>query len=641
MNASQLQAILDSIHHVTIAVYGDFCLDAYWILDPQGGEISVETGLRTQAVREQYYSLGGASNVVANLAALNPQRIQLVGVTGDDIFGREMRRHFHDLNVDITHLITQCQDYDTVVFGKRYLNDEEQPRIDFGFFNQRSIATDDLIIANLRQILATCDALIFNQQVPGSISESFIHKANAVFDEFSDKIILLDSRHFGPQFRNIYRKTNDVEAAELAGVSVSEDESLTTQKLESIASMLFQQSGKPVFLTRGDRGILAVDAQGRQHHIPGIHFMKTLDTVGAGDTVISALAAALAAGHSVPTAAEFANLAAGVTVQKLFQTGTANREEILALQREVYYLHQPELAEDIRNAQYAENSNIEICYPLESLPLGHIKYVIFDHDGTISTLREGWPEVMEDVMLRCILGPEFETADASTVEHVRTRVREFIDMTTGIQTIVQMQQLAEMVQELGFVPQDQILDKFGYKRIYNDALMQVVSKRIRRIEQGELHASDFTIKGVVEFIEMLHQNGLVLYMASGTDHEDVLKEAETLGYAHLFNGGIYGAVGDVTKFSKRLLIENIIQEHHLNGPELAVFGDGPVELQECRKYNGIAIGVASDELRRFGLNTEKRQRLIKAGAQLVIPDYSQHHHLFRMLFNHKSKENRS
>ena len=332
MNVSQLQSILDNIHHVTLAVYGDFCLDAYWFLDPDGGEISVETGLQTQAVRRQYYSLGGASNVVANLAALSPKRIQLVGVTGDDIFGREMRRQFHDLNVDTTHLITQSEHYDTVVFGKRYLNDDEQPRIDFGFFNRRTENTDDTILTHLRRVLKSCDALIFNQQVPGSISDSFIDKANAVFDEFSDKIILLDSRHFGPKFRNMYRKTNDIEAAELADVSLSENESPDTSTLESIAYKLFQQSSKPVFLTRGERGILAVDQKGNAHHIPGIHFMKKLDTVGAGDTVISALAAALAAGHSVEEAAEFANLAAGVTVQKLFQTGTASGEEIFALQ---------------------------------------------------------------------------------------------------------------------------------------------------------------------------------------------------------------------------------------------------------------------------------------------------------------------
>ncbi|MBN1561298.1 carbohydrate kinase, partial [candidate division KSB1 bacterium] len=203
MKNEQLESILDAIHAVTVAVYGDFCLDAYWILDPQGGEISVETGLQTEAVRRQYYSLGGASNVVANLAALRPRSISLVGVIGDDIFGREMRQQFHALHVDTERLVTQKENYDTVVFSKRYLNDVEQPRIDFGFFNKRSKETDDIIIDNLRRILPTCDALIFNQQVPGCLSPYFIARANEVFTEFSDKIILLDSRHYSAEFKNI------------------------------------------------------------------------------------------------------------------------------------------------------------------------------------------------------------------------------------------------------------------------------------------------------------------------------------------------------------------------------------------------------------------------------------------------------
>ena len=633
MKNEQLETILQAIHDVTVAVYGDFCLDAYWILDPEGGEISVETGLRAEAVRRHYYTLGGASNVVANVAALQPKSIKVVGVIGDDIFGREMRDQFHDLAVDTSCLTTQKDNYDTVVFSKRYLNDVEQPRIDFGFFNKRSAETDERIINNLRQTLSTCDALIFNQQVPGSISTNFINMANELFKEFADKIIILDSRHYGDKFRNIIRKTNEIEAAQLTGFSETNN-SPSTSQLEKIGRQLFDQFNKPVFLTRGDRGILTIESD-KITHTPGIHFMKKLDTVGAGDTVISALAAAMAAGFSPSMAAEFANLAAGVTVQKLFQTGTASGEEILDLNREVYFVHQPELAQDERKATYVRGTQIELCADMDARATSSIKHVIFDHDGTISTLRQGWDAVMEQVMIDCILGEHRTTAGAKTVEQVRDRVREFIDMTTGIQTILQMQGLVDMVREFGFVPEKEILDKFGYKKTYNDALMALVHKRRARVQNGELNTADFTIKSAPQFLQQLAQKGLMLYLASGTDHDDVKHEAEILGYASLFNGGIYGALGDVAKFSKRLLIEKIIHEHQLSGSELAVFGDGPVEIQECRKHGGFAIGVASDEVRRFGLNHEKRTRLIKAGAQIIIPDFSQGHKLLDILFKSK------
>jgi len=122
-----------------------------------------------------------------------------------------------------------------------------------------------------------------------------------------------------------------------------------------------------------------------------------------------------------------------------------------------------------------------------------------------------------------------------------------------------------------------------------------------------------------------------LYLASGTDQGDVAAEAEAMGYAHLFEGRIFGAVGDVTVEAKRIVIERIIRERALSGPQFATFGDGPVEIRETRKRNGIAVGVASDEVRRFGLNAAKRSRLIRAGADIIVPDFSQLENLTRLL----------
>jgi phosphoglycolate phosphatase-like HAD superfamily hydrolase len=91
----------------------------------------------------------------------------------------------------------------------------------------------------------------------------------------------------------------------------------------------------------------------------------------------------------------------------------------------------------------------------------------------------------------------------------------------------------------------------------------------------------------------------------------------------LFEGRIFGAVGDVTVETKRLVMQAIIRDHRLQGPQLATFGDGPVEIRAAHKCGGVAVGVASDELRRFGLSPAKRARLIRAGADLIVPDFSQ------------------
>jgi phosphoglycolate phosphatase-like HAD superfamily hydrolase len=271
-----------------------------------------------------------------------------------------------------------------------------------------------------------------------------------------------------------------------------------------------------------------------------------------------------------------------------------------------------------------------LCY--ESIPLGQIKHALFDNDGTISTLRQGWEQIMAPVMIKAILGDKYQTVSETLYNRVKNHVLEYIDKSTGIQTILQMEALVEMVKELGLVPADKILDKFGYKEIYNEALMQLVNQRIEKLKRGELDVSDYTVKGGVQFLKTLRKRGVKLYLASGTDHQDVVAESKVLGYAELFDGRIYGAIGDVTKCSKKMVIERIMTENRLEGPELAVFGDGPVELRECRKREGIAVGVASDEIRRHGLNIEKRTRLVKAGAHIIVPDFSGQEQLLKVLF---------
>src|SRR5690606_21931111 len=112
---------------------------------------------------------------------------------------------------------------------------------------------------------------------------------------------------------------------------------------------------------------------------------------------------------------------------------------------------------------------------------------------------------------------------------------------------------------------------------------------------------------------------------------DVVAEAHALGYAGLFEGRIYGAVGDINVEAKQVVLTRLIKEQGLAGPELVTFGDGPVEIRLTHRAGGIAVGVASDEIRRFGLNPVKRSRLIRAGADLIVPDYGELRQLLEIL----------
>jgi len=632
MDQQRVKDILEKIKSSKVAVYGDFCVDAYWIMDPRGSEVSIETGLHAEAVSRHYYTPGGAANIVANLSALNPAKIKAIAVIGDDIYGRELTSQLNALGADTSSLVIQKENFQTYTYLKKYRGDVEDPRNDFGVYNERSVETDTRILKNIRDALLEYDVLIFNQQVQGSLNnESFIERANALFDEFKDKITLVDSRHYNEKFSNIYRKTNEIEIAALCGQSVNPSETIPFTDIRKYGTEVFGQTNKPVIVTCGSRGVIVFDHEGI-HEIPGIQLTSKLDTVGAGDTGISAIALCLAAGISPAEAAAFGNFASAVTVQKLFTTGTATAQEILDISKDPNFVYNADLAENVRSAEYLQDSEIELCDREVLDRLGEIKHVVFDHDGTISTLRQGWEEIMEPVMIKSILGDKYDTIDQASYNEVVKQVKEYINKTTGIQTIFQMEGLVKMVDEFGFVSKDKILDKFECKKIYNEALMEMVNKRLQKLKVGELDAFDFMLKGAFKFLTELKKRGVTMYLASGTDVEDVINEANLLGYADMFDGGIYGAMRDVTKFSKKMVMEKIIKENELEGNELAVFGDGPVEIREGRRFGGIAIGITSNEIRRYGMDIEKRSRLVKAGAQLLISDFSQYSKLIALLF---------
>lgn len=96
----------------------------------------------------------------------------------------------------------------------------------------------------------------------------------------------------------------------------------------------------------------------------------------------------------------------------------------------------------------------------------------------------------------------------------------------------------------------------------------MIGKRVEKLKSGELAASDFQIKNAVSLLLELHRGGIKLYLASGTDHADVVSEAKALGYADMFEGRIIGAVGDITVEAEKLVVDRIIRENQLAGHQL-------------------------------------------------------------------------
>jgi beta-phosphoglucomutase-like phosphatase (HAD superfamily) len=160
----------------------------------------------------------------------------------------------------------------------------------------------------------------------------------------------------------------------------------------------------------------------------------------------------------------------------------------------------------------------------------------------------------------------------------------------------------------------------------------MVDARMARLQSGELSTDDYMIKGSRRLLEALREAGIELFLASGTDEEFVMAEAAALGVDGFFTGRVFGSIGDPKVEAKKVVLERIVSEV---GPQaldgLVTFGDGPVEVRETKKRGSYAVGVASDEPRRFGWNLAKRSRLIRAGADLVTPDFLQWKKLLALL----------
>jgi phosphoglycolate phosphatase len=254
---------------------------------------------------------------------------------------------------------------------------------------------------------------------------------------------------------------------------------------------------------------------------------------------------------------------------------------------------------------------------------GGYKAVLFDFDGTLSLIREGWPRVMVPMMVEALvrIGARESESDLDIL------VEEFVMALNGRPAIVQMARLVEEIQARGGKADAPV----SYLREYDSRLLRVVDERVREIQQGRCPPDRWAVPGSHRLLESLCELGLRLYLASGTDLRFVRSEADLLNLSTFFGSEINAPDGDDSAFSKRAVIERILDENRICGEELLSFGDGVVETQEVRRVGGTAVAVASD-VEPGRINASKRDRLIPAGADIVIADYRQHERLLAYLF---------
>jgi phosphoglycolate phosphatase len=277
---------------------------------------------------------------------------------------------------------------------------------------------------------------------------------------------------------------------------------------------------------------------------------------------------------------------------------------------------------DPQHREYLPGTEIEIRNA--DLAPGRIRLALFDFDGTLSLIREGWQQVMVPMMVDILAA----TPRAESREELLERVRDFVYRLTGKQTIYQMLQLVEEIEARGGTAKTAL----EYKRDYLDLLWARIRHRVEALNSGEASPEDYLVPGGRDILEALAARGIRLYLASGTDQPFVMDEAEALDVARYFDGGIYGALDNWEDFSKAKLLQKLVEDYELTGPSFVTFGDGYVEIEIAKEAGGIAVGVAANERERAGIDEWKRERLIGVGADIIVPDFREADRLMALLF---------
>ncbi|MHA6610150.1 bifunctional D-glycero-beta-D-manno-heptose-7-phosphate kinase/D-glycero-beta-D-manno-heptose 1-phosphate adenylyltransferase HldE [Photobacterium damselae] len=286
-----------------VLVVGDVMLDRYW--NGPTGRISPEAPVPVVKVEQIEERPGGAANVAMNIAALGG-KARLVGLTGIDEQAKALTEKLNSINVSCDFV--SVPNYPTITKLRVMSRGQQLIRLDFeeGFHN----VDPEMIISRIDQSLGQVKAVIFSDYAKGALEhvQTMIQRARQ-----AGVAVLVDPK--GTDFERYRGATlltpNLSEFEAVVGKTRSDDE-LVTKGLELIERFDLEA----LLVTRSEHGMTLLQKGEEPLHMP-TQAQEVYDVTGAGDTVISVLAASLSAGKSLADSCKLANAAAGVVVGKL------------------------------------------------------------------------------------------------------------------------------------------------------------------------------------------------------------------------------------------------------------------------------------------------------------------------------------
>jgi rfaE bifunctional protein kinase chain/domain len=324
----RLRKIVEAFPKVTITVLGDLVADEF--VYGEISRVSREAPVLILKHRERTVVPGGGANAVNNLAELGVNVLP-VGAVGDDEAGRMLIKFFRHKRIPVSGVLKD-KSYATVtktriLAGMTHNARQQVVRVDREPENPPNRhLTRELFLA-AREYLRASDALLVSDYGYGSASPAIVNTLRQPGRRRNVTVpLVLDSRYRMLEFQGVTAATpNEPEVEAALGVPIGQD----WQKVVLAGKVVMERMQlQSLLITRGKDGMVAFEREREPVDIPIFGSDEIADVTGAGDTVIAAFTAALAAGASTEDAAQLANYAGGIVVMKR-GTATVSREELL------------------------------------------------------------------------------------------------------------------------------------------------------------------------------------------------------------------------------------------------------------------------------------------------------------------------
>ncbi len=325
ITASTLDGILSRLKDRRVLVIGDFFLDKYLYIDPALDEPSIETGETAYQVVGKQLSPGAAGTVANNMAAMGYGSITALTAIGNDGEGFELLNALKSRGIDTDALIIS-DEIMTPTYTKPMYGNKEINRLDIK--NRKPLPHDveEQIISKLEVLSDQCDAIVVMDQVTERNCGVITDRVRAELSRLGQSLnipIIADSRLFIGLYEHVTVKCNHHEL-----LAVFSDTNSPT--IEACGYMMHKRTGRPVFVTAGDRGIYVFDdcLDGGIQHVPTVKVTGEIDICGAGDAATCGITAALCTGAGLLDAAALGNLTSSVTIRQIGSTGTASPAQL-------------------------------------------------------------------------------------------------------------------------------------------------------------------------------------------------------------------------------------------------------------------------------------------------------------------------